>query len=296
MTPTTTTTIAALGALALAAAGAPAAARAQQAVVTYANAPLYSYATAVDPNTVDSDGDGYTDYEETHNPLFTNPQADYHPAGVYRADPHVFDIFVEVDFMTKKTAQVPYFWTPWHGWYYTTVTVEGAHELKSSTANDMIARFREHNMNLFFVISDEIAHEDNVGYDRWDALLAQHRDFAPYYHVLLAHKHQGQMAGDFGVSIRDHVIIFDGEIAIKLMQQPDVMHELGHCLIDSAYTNPKAHHLLDKPDVWNDGIHCPYNCTMNYASKLGIGGLFSQFWETNYDWRCWGAVRGRYQF
>src|SRR4051812_21564378 len=76
---------------------------------------------------IDSDGDGYTDWEETHNPLFTNPRADYHTPGVLRADPHKPDIFIEVDYMGKKTKRVPYFWSPWTGTLYTDVTVEGAH-------------------------------------------------------------------------------------------------------------------------------------------------------------------------
>jgi hypothetical protein len=253
------------------------------------------YAVPAAAQDVDSDGDGYTDREETTNPLFTNPQADFHTPGVYRADPHKPDIFIEVDYMGKKTKRVPYFWSPWTGTLYTNVTVEGAHTLDAGSTNAMIARFKEHGWNVHIVVDEEIPHQDIVDYRTWDELTAKYRDYAPYYHTILAHKAASEMAGAFGVAKRDRTIIFDGELMIKLMQGPDVMHELGHCLIDSAASNPKAHHLLDKPDVWKDGVHCPYNCTLNYASKLGVGGLVSQWWETNYCYRCWGAVRGRYQ-
>src|SRR5439155_26817697 len=91
-------------------------------------------------STVDSDGDGYTDYEEKHNPIFNNPQADFHTPGVFKADIHKPDIFIEVAFMGPKHVQVPYFWTPWHGWYYADVQVEGAHRLSSNDANAMLAR------------------------------------------------------------------------------------------------------------------------------------------------------------
>src|SRR5205807_1304920 len=114
--------------------------------------------------------------------------------------------------------------------------------------------------------------EDNIGYARWDQLVTQHRHLPAYYFMLLAHKSDGHMAGSFGVTIGDHQVIFDGEIVIKIWQGPDVMHELGHSLIGSAYDNPKAHPLLNRPNVCQDGIHCPYNCCMNYASKLGIAG------------------------
>jgi hypothetical protein len=275
-------------------------ARAQQAQFIGQMAANATYIAATvapedDPNsTVDSDGDGFTDYEEKHNPLFNHPQADFHTPGVFAADIHKPDIFLEVAHMGHKTASVPYFWTPWHGWYYTTIVVEGAHTLSNDDTNDMIARFAEHGWNVHIVVGDEFPHEDTIGYDRWSQLVAAHRHIPAYYFMILAHKSDGHMAGSNGVTIGDHQVIFDGELAIKLFQGPDVMHELGHSLIGSYWNNPKAHHLLDKPDVWNDGIHCPYDCCMNYASKLGIGGLISQWWEFNYDYRCWGALRGRY--
>jgi len=72
-------------------------------------------------------------------------------------------------------------------------------------------------------------------------------------------------------------------------------HELGHCLIDSAHSNPRAAHLLDHPEEWSDGVHCPYNCVLNDAKNLGLTELLSQWWEFDFDHRCWKAVRGRWQ-
>ena len=69
---------------------------------------------------------------------------------------------------------------------------------------------------------------------------------------------------------------------------------LGHLLLDTYPSNPKLAHVMDKPSVWSDGAHCPYNCVMNYASKLSVWDALSQWWEFDFCDKCWGAVRGFY--
>ncbi len=70
------------------------------------------------------------------------------------------------------------------------------------------------------------------------------------------------------------------------------MHELGHLMIDNAWDNPKAKHLLSKPNIWKDGAHCPNDCVMNYASKMSIWDALAQWWEFDFCNPCWKALRG----
>jgi len=250
-------------------------------------------ALGTDPNKADTDGDGYLDGEELSNPLFTSPNATFRPSGVTKADPRVPDIFIEVDRMGKRTKTVRYWF---FGWRESTITVEGEHDLDAGDMREMVARFKENGWNCFIVVDDVIPHEDKLTDSRWRALKTRWHDRAPYYWGLVAHEAGDDLArtGTLGIARDDHFAIFDGKVAVKLFQGQDLMHELGHCLIDSAHSNPKAAHLLDHPEEWNDGVHCPYNCVLNYAKNLGLTELLSQWWEFDFDHRCWKAVRGRW--
>jgi hypothetical protein len=162
----------------------------------------------------------------------------------------------------------------------------------------MVQRFSEKGWRLHIVVDETIPHEDKLSNARWRELRDRYHDRRPYYWGLVAHEAADDLGrvGTLGVGGGDKFVIFDGKLAVKFFQGQDFMHELGHCLIDGAATNPKAAHLLDHPEEFDDGVHCPYNCVMNYAKNLGVGELLSQWWEFNFDPRCWGAVRGRWQY
>lgn len=242
-------------------------------------------ALGTNPRLADTDGDGYTDYQEVHDRRLTNIPADYHPPGVARrCDPLKKDIVIELDWMGPKQA-----------WF---LRVHG-HKPTAGALRALIERFRVRGYRVFIVLDRELPHADLINYTRFHALTAQQRSVDVYYYGLYCDQ---MVEANSGVAFWrfNSFLIADGVwyLQLPLVSAPLegglVMHELGHLLIDRASTNPRAAHLLDRPHVWDDGAHCPYDCVMNYASKLSVGANISQYLRFDYDHRCWRAVRGFY--
>jgi hypothetical protein len=242
-------------------------------------------ALGTNPRAADTDGDGYTDYQETNDRRLTNIPADHHtPGAARRCDPLRKDIVVELDWMGPKQA-----------WF---LKVHG-HRPSAAAMRSLIERFQRRGFRVFIVVDQELPHEDEVDYTRFHALTARHRSVDVYYYGLYCDR---MAEGNSGVAFygRNSFLIADGiwYLSLPLLSDPLegglVMHELGHLLIDRTPANPLASHLLDRPQVWDDGAHCPYDCVMNYASKLSVGANLSQYLRFDYDHRCWGAVRGFY--
>ena len=233
------------------------------------------------PAKADTDNDGYSDYDELHDRRLTHPNATYHPAGVHGADPLTFDIFVELDYLAPKTS---YWLFTWHG-----------HRPKTADMQELVSRFADRHVNLFIVVDDAIPHDgiDVIERAQVTDLRAIYRDNPVYYHALFADRGKGDMAHFGGHAFRrdNAFVVFDGKAT---RPGATTMHELGHCLLDSARINPAAAHLLSDASEWTDGIHCPNNCVMNYWRNLSAAERRAQRARYDYCDPCWNAIRGFY--
>src|SRR6185436_16738507 len=100
------------------------------------------------------------------------------------------------------------------------------------------------------------------------ALRDRYRDDPLYYYAFYADEAGDQLkkTGANGVSWYEHdnLVVFEGVwYLIGDLVGMTLMHELGHLLIDHYPDNPNAAHLVSRPEVWNDGAHCPNDCVMN---------------------------------
>jgi hypothetical protein len=241
-----------------------------------------------DPRAKDTDGDGYTDYQEVRDPRLTRPPADYRTKNARGANPLKRDIVIELDHLgPKKTWFVRYC----------------GHSPAGEPIRDMIERFEEHGYQVFVCVDDAIPHveggKDRAKLEKADvfALRDRYRDDPIYYYCFYADEPGPQLGktGNAGVAwyATNNLVVFEGQWWLfGDLVGATFMHELGHLLIDTYPANPKAAHLVSKPDVWNDGAHCPNRCVLNYAKKLGVMGALSQWWEFDYCAPCWGAIRG----
>ncbi len=247
-------------------------------------------ALGTDPRRADSDGDGYSDYQELEDARLRRPPADYRTSGATGCDPLVPDVVIELDHLGPKT------------WWF---VEHCGHEPGGEPLRDMIERFEERGWRVFVCVDDEIPHveggRDREHLERADvfALRDRYRDTPVYYYCFYADEAGDQLGqtGNLGVawSSSNNLVVFEGVwYLVGDLVGMTAMHELGHLLIDGYPENPAAAHLVAQPEVWDDGAHCPQDCVMNYASKLGVWDALGQWWEFDYCDDCWGAVRGFY--
>ena len=232
-----------------------------------------------DPFKRDTDGDGYSDYLEVTHLTLMVPPAQYRTGNHVGANPLVPDVFLEIDYMGPKWSFLGY--------------DHCDHKPSGEYLEDMIDRFEENGWHVFIVVDDKIPHYGEINGSTVSWLKSKYQDFPLYYHCLFAD--EGFNLPKHGVSWgkKDNLVVFHGVwYLFGDLIGMTLMHELGHLMIDNAWDNPKAKHLLSKPNIWKDGAHCPNDCVMNYASKMSIWDALAQWWEFDFCNPCWKALRG----
>lgn len=235
-------------------------------------------ALKTNPLKKDTDGDGYSDYAEVADSRLKSPPAQYRTSGVSGANPLVFDVFLEIDYMAPKT------------WWFISYC---GHKPSGEYLEDMIDRFADQGKHMFILVDDAVPHDDDASQSEVFSILGSYQDYPVYYYCLFADESDGLPKHGYSWMDKNVLVVFEGVwYLVGDLVGMTLMHELGHLLIDNAWVNPKAYHLLSMPWIWADGIHCPFDCVLNYASNLSVWDAIGQWWEFDFCAYCWAAVRG----
>jgi hypothetical protein len=263
------------------------------------------------PNNRDTDDDGYSDYDELNRRYLTNIPADYRTSSRVRGcDPLVKDVIVELDYMRPKTVTRSFLRSRW-------TTTSHGHKPRASVCRDLINGFRS-GYRVFIAVDEGVLHRDTVTTRNFRTIATPQRDFPNYYYGMFVDSCRGRSG--YSYRANNMFLVSDGSrefhsgrlapfegnrgglisgpfsTSNELLQAIIFMKELGHCLVDNANINSRAQHLLDRPRLQRDGLHCPYpedGCALSTSDlQRNLKNVSRALLVPNLGRRCWGAVRG----
>jgi hypothetical protein len=266
------------------------------------------------PNNRDTDDDGYSDYDELNRRYLTNIPADYRTSSrVRKCDPLVKDIIVELDYMRPKTVTYTF-------WRYRSTFATHGHKPRASVCKGLIDGFsRGRGYRVFIAVDEGVLHRDTVTTRNFRTIADPQRDFPDYYYGMFVDTCRARSGYSYRANnmflVSDgsrefhsgRLAPFEGSRAAlpfsvpfstsnELLQSIIFMKELGHCLIDNANINLRAQHLLARPRIQRDGLHCPYpedGCALSTSDlQRNLKNVSKALLVPSFGSRCWSAVRG----